>query len=167
MMHTLLEYASQLGLVVQVHTGLQEGNGNIISNANPVHLANAFLLYPNVRFDVFHGGYPYCLELAAIAKNFPNVYVDLCWLSMISPHYSEWYLSELLDTVPSNKILGFGGDAGSVEVAYGALAVAKDVLSVALAEKVDSGALDMEQSLEIAGMLLCDNAKSMFLGGNA
>ena len=58
---------------VQVHTGLQAGNGGFIANTNPVLLNNVFFLYPKVKFDLFHMSFPYQEELAALAKQFANV----------------------------------------------------------------------------------------------
>ena len=73
MMHHVLALADRKGLTVQVHTGLQEGNGNYLPNSNPELLVNLFLEYSNVTFDIFHMSYPYQNVLAALAKNFRNV----------------------------------------------------------------------------------------------
>lgn len=162
MMHKVLDNAAQLQLPVQVHAGLQEGNGNVISNSNPVHLTNLFLKYPTIKFDVFHGGYPYGPELAVIAKNFQNVYVDMCWLHMISPEYSVKYLVELLDTVPANKILGFGGDNVSVEPVYGHLKMARHNVASALTHKVANGTLRIADATKIARMLFDENPARLF-----
>ena len=48
---------------MQIHTGIQEGNGNILTNSKPTDLNEIFLEYPNMRFDIFHIGYPYHMEL--------------------------------------------------------------------------------------------------------
>jgi len=52
--HFILDIANKKNLIVQMHTGIQEGNGNILSNSNPVLLSNLFLQYPDVTFDIFH-----------------------------------------------------------------------------------------------------------------
>lgn len=162
MMHRVLKLAEAFELPVQIHTGLQEGNGNYISNANPVHLTNLFIMYPNVQFDIFHGGYPYGSELAAIAKNFANVFIDMCWLHIISPEYSVRMLSEWLDTVPSNKIFGFGGDYIFAEGVYGHLQIARDNIARTLAYKVENRQLDVDHAIVIARRLLRENAIKFF-----
>lgn len=162
LMHKVLEYASELGLPIQIHTGLQEGNGNYIVNSNPVHLSNLFQKYPKMKFDIFHGGYPYGSELAAMAKNFPNVFINMCWLHIISPEYSVRILGEWLDTVPSNKIFGFGGDYLYAEGVYGHLQIAKDNIVRVLEEKVLRKHFTTEQALEIAKRLLRDNAGEFY-----
>ncbi|MCK9414192.1 MAG: amidohydrolase family protein [Prolixibacteraceae bacterium] len=75
MMHRMLDLARKYKRPVQIHTGLQTGDGNYIENSNPALLANLFLKYRDVQFILFHGGYPFGGELATLAKNFRNVYI--------------------------------------------------------------------------------------------
>ncbi|HOK26394.1 MAG TPA: amidohydrolase family protein, partial [Bacteroidales bacterium] len=104
MFHQLMEMAKQHGVPVIFHTGLQAGQGNDIRNSNPVLLANLFHEYPDVRFVLFHGSYPYGGELATLAKTYSNVYIDMNWTYAISPSYAKRYLSEWLETIPASKI---------------------------------------------------------------
>jgi predicted TIM-barrel fold metal-dependent hydrolase len=157
MMHALLRLADQQGLTVQVHTGLQEGNGNVIADANPVNLTNCFLEYENVTFDLFHMGYPYTQELSNLAKNFRNVSIDMCWGHIISPEAARRALTEWLDAVPANKIIGFGGDYCFVDGVYGHQQLARDNIATVLAAKVADGSFDMDRAREIARWLLVDN----------
>ena len=162
MMHRMLDLADKYNTPVQIHTGLQAGDGNYIENSDPTHLANLFLKYRDVQFILFHGGYPFGSELASLAKNFRNVYIDLCWLYIISPSYSERYLHEWLETVPANKIMGFGGDYHNVENVYGHLLFAKEILGNVLVEKVESRYFSEKEALKIASMILHDNAVNLF-----
>jgi hypothetical protein len=129
LMHRLLNLIDEYDIPFQIHTGLHAGNGNTITNSNPTHLANLFMEYPEVDFCLFHGGYPYGGELSTLAKNFPNVFIDMCWLYIISPSYSERYLHEWLETVPANKIMAFGGDYNFVEGVYAHAVMAREVIS--------------------------------------
>ncbi len=162
MVHRILEMASKYRLPVQVHTGLHEGNLNLVSNSNPLNLANLFMEYYDVKFDVFHGAYPYVRELAVLAKNFPNVYVDLCWLHAVSSSSARYALNELLDMVPANKIIGFGGDYKHVEGVYGHSKLARRNVAEVLQEKVDRGRFSLEEAKGIAKMLLYDNLLEVF-----
>lgn len=162
MMHRMLDLADKYNKPVQIHTGLQAGDGNYIENSNPTLLANLFLKYRDVQFILFHGGYPFGSELASLAKNFRNVYIDLCWLYIISPSYSERYLHEWLETVPANKIMGFGGDYHNVENVYGHLLFAKEIIANVLIDKVKSRYFTEKEALIIASMLLHDNAVNLF-----
>jgi len=160
--HRVLQLSGIHRLPVQIHTGLLEGNENVVTSSNPVHLINLFMEYKEVKFDVFHGGYPYTSELATLAKNFPNVYVDMCWLHIISPAVARRALSELLDTVPSNKILGFGGDYRFVEGVYGHTLLARENTAKVLTEKVEDGSFPQKQALILAERLLRDNANELY-----
>jgi len=162
MMHHLLKLADERGLPFQFHTGLQEGNGNVIANANPVHLTNLFLEYGNVKFDVFHMGYPYVMELSNLAKNFRNVFIDMCWGNIISPEAARRALVEWLDAVPANKISAFGGDYCFVDGVYGHQKIARQNVAAALAQKVADGSFDVERGREIAHWLFVDNPARIF-----
>jgi uncharacterized protein len=162
MMHILVQAAVENDLPIQFHTGLQEGNGNTITNSNPINLVNLFLEYPKARFDVFHAGYPYGGELCAIVKNFRNVYVDLCWAHIISREYTVRFLENLLDTVPMNKIFGFGGDYTFVEGVCGHLRIAKENIALALCNKIEKKYMNRHECMDVAKRLLNTNPKEFF-----
>ena len=162
MFHFILDIANKKNLIVQIHTGIQEGNGNILSNSNPELLSNLFLEYPDVTFDIFHISYPYQDELTVLAKNFPNVFIDMCWAHIVSPNASVDSLLEWFDTVPLNKVSAFGGDYLFVDGVYGHLKLAQQDAAKALAIKVGDGLFDMEKAKEIAGMLFYENPKNIF-----
>ena len=159
MMHRVLDLAAARNMPVQLHTGLNSGN---IEIAKPTLLTNLFQEYPDVRFILFHGSYPYGGELSVLAKKFSNVYIDLCWLYIVSPSYSERYLHEWLETVPAAKIMAFGGDYMYVENVYSHLLMAREVLTKVLTDKVSSGYFSEEEAMKIARMLLHDNAVRIF-----
>ena len=162
MFHFILDIANKKDLIVQIHTGIQEGSGNVLSNSNPELLSNLFLEYPDVTFDIFHISYPYQNELTVLAKNFANVYIDMCWAHIVSPNASVNALLEWFDTVPLNKISAFGGDYIFIDGVYGHLKLAQQDVAKALAVKVGEGLFDMDKAKEIAGMLFYDNPKKIF-----
>jgi hypothetical protein len=149
-------------LPLQMHTGLLEGNGNFIRNANPALLTDLIINNPGTTFDIFHGGYPYGGEIAAMAKMFPNVYLDMCWTHIISQTYSVRYLMEWLDTVPASKLLGFGGDYCFAEGTYGHLRIAQENIAKALSVKVEDGVYGIGDAKKIAAMMLSENADALF-----
>jgi len=162
MMHFVLGLVNKKGLFFQFHTGLQEGSGNLISNSDPSLLSNLFLEYQNIDFVLFHIGYPYQHVLSALAKNFPNVYIDMCWAHVISPAASIQALGEWLDSVPYNKICAFGGDYKIVDAVYGHQYLARVNVSKVLAAKVTEGLLDMTRAKEIAGRLFFSNPLEIY-----
>ncbi len=160
--HTMVATAERLGLPVQIHTGLQEGTGNYIVNSRPTDLTNLFFEYPKCRFDIFHGGYPYSRELATLAKNFPNVFVDMCWMHIISPTASWAMLHEWLDMVPESKILAFGGDYCFVEGVYGHAEIARENVARVLTRRVLLGYMGESEAAALATKLLRTNAAELF-----
>jgi uncharacterized protein len=162
LIHRLLEILAKQNLPFQVHTGMREGNGNRIAGFNPVHLTNLFLKYPEVRFDVFHAGYPYYSELAVLAKNFPNVYADMCRMYVVTPVASKRILHEWIDTIPNNKIFGFGGDYVFIEGAYAHSQIAREIIFQVIIEKFKRKWISGDEALMLARKLLRDNAKAFF-----
>jgi len=162
MMHQIIRATIEAGLPMQIHTGLQEGNENIITNANPTHLVNLFIEYPEARFDLFHGGYPYIHEWATLAKNFANVYVDMAWVYIISTEIGRCLLHELIETVPGNKIMAFGGDSLTAEIAYAHSRMARQVVARVLSEKVSEGYMKEDEAVILARRMLKDNPAALF-----
>jgi hypothetical protein len=162
MVHEMIKLAIKHKLPLQIHTGIHEGNENIINNSNPTNLTNLFLEYKEAKFDIFHAGYPFLEETAAIVKNFQNVYVDLCWLHIISPSTARRVLYEWLDTLPVNKILGFGGDYTFIEGSYGHSVIARRNVTNVLQRKIDERIVTLDETIKIAKRLLRENAIELF-----
>jgi hypothetical protein len=161
-LHHCLRAIEKAGLPLQIHTGLQEGNGNIWLNSDPMLLYNLFIQYPDLRFDLFHIGYPDYLAVAALAKNFPNVFIDMCWAHIISPQASVQAIMEYVDSVPANKVSAFGGDYCMIDTVYGHQLMARQNVSRALASKVDQGDIDLDQAYYLAKRMLVDNPADLF-----
>jgi len=157
LVHFSLQQCARYDLVAKFHTGLHEGNGNTITNSRAALLANLFARYPTVRFDIYHISYPYQDELATLAKNFPNVAIDFCWMWIINPAAGRRALSEYLDAVPANKIHGFGGDFIFIEGTYGHAVMAKESIAWVLAEKVSDGDMTVDRAIQVGTWLLRDN----------
>lgn len=162
MFHHALGLAQERGLPIQVHTGYLAGNGGALENTRPMHLANLFGRYPKVMFDLFHLGWPWMHETTALAKMYRNVAADFCWMWVLSPAGARAALSEMLETVPANKILGFGGDYRYVELSYAHAKMARAGIAQVLSEKVAQGWCSESEALETARMLLHDNAARLF-----
>lgn len=160
--HHMIRVAGEHDLPVKIHTGLQEGYGNDITNSRAALLINLFMRYPRTKFDIFHISWPYTEELTAICKNFPNVWIDFCWAWIINPPGARRWLSDMLETVPLNKIHGFGGDFIFVEGTYGHSVIARREIARMLAEKVREGRFTEEYAVRAAEMMLRDNPMENF-----
>jgi hypothetical protein len=162
MMHFICRAADERGLAFQVHTGLQEGSGNYLAHSDPLQLTNLFMEYRQVKFDLFHVAYPFTGSVAALAKNFANVFIDFAWMHIISPAVAVEALGAFLDSVPANKINGFGGDYVFVDGVYGHQVLARENIARSLAGKVKHDVFDLDRARELANMILHDNPVRIF-----
>jgi len=155
-LHHILEKADELDLPVQFHTGLA-----LLEGSNPMNLVNLLRKYGGVNFILFHGGYPWIREAAAIAFSFQNTYIDFCWLPIISPSACRLLLREVIELGLSSRAM-WGGDCWVAEATYGALKTFKNILSEVLQEMVDKSYLKVDEALEIASRILNENALQLF-----
>jgi len=161
--HEFMRMARDLGLPVQIHTGHMAGIRNEIAKTNAVLFTKVLELHRDVKFDLFHGNWPYAGEWLYLGKNYPNVTLDCCWLHIIDPRYARRVLADALVTVPHAKVHGFGGDYGdSIEMAAAHLAIARDNIAAALAEMVETGWLDTDDALQVAADWLFNNPNETF-----
>lgn len=160
--HQLMRLCDSHSIPIQIHTGLHAGNGNWLTNSRPSLLQNLFYLYPKVKIDLFHLGYPYMGEVAVFAKEFPNVYADMCWMHIVSPSESRSALDNLLDMVPVNKIFGFGGDYRYPELSYAHMLMAKQNIAMVLTARMTRGLIRESEALDIAKLLLLENGAQFF-----
>lgn len=162
MLRYVVSLADAHNLPMQIHTGTFAGHWNYITNSNPAHLTQLFFDFPNVRFDLFHMSFPYMGELAAITKLFPHVYADFCWTWVLSPAAARRAMREFIDTVPSNKIFGFGGDYWFPELAYAHLVLARHHISAVMADLVEERLCTETEAVELAGKILNGNASALY-----
>ena len=158
-----MRFARELDFPVQIHTGHMAGSFNRVAKANVRLFVPVLELHRDVKFDLFHGNWPYTGDLLFVAKNYPNVALNLTWLYLIDPLYAQRLLERAVMTVPHSKIHGFGGDHLDMpERALAHLKLAKHVIAAALANLVEIGWLAEEQARSIAGQWLFDNPNRFF-----
>ena len=162
LLHEIMEFVRESRLPVQIHTGLQAGNANIIGNANPLLLNELFIQYPDVSFILFHMGIPFTKEATLLVKMFPNVFMDASWVHVISPHDAINATQEWVEMIPMNKIMAFGGDLSSLICLYGHQKIARRNLTHALEFKIKEGLLHAKDVQVIASKWLITNPKTIF-----
>ena len=162
MFHRLIQRAADEGLPVQIHTGYLAGNWAPLTGIQALHLIPILDKYRTVRFDLFHASWPWASELGAMAKNWPNVWADLCWAWTMNPAESERALSEWLDGVPHNKIFAYGADTRLPWCNVGYSLQAKIGVARVLENKIAAGYYSEETAREVAGCLLLHNGEEFF-----
>ena len=161
--HQFMRFARQLNLPVQLHTGHMAGQYNRVDKANAVHLASVLELHREVRFDLFHGNWPYMGDYLYLGKNYPNTALDLCWLHIIDPTYAVELLTRAVQTLPHTKIHGFGGDYFDVpEYVAGHLEIARQNIALALTRLVEQHWINEEDAYRLAVDWFFNNPNRFF-----
>ena len=162
LMRRQVEACIEHGMPVVIHTGYQAGNRNDIRNTRATELWSLLKDYPNARFDLFHGSFPYVSDMTVLGKYFENVTLNMCWMHIMGPEISRRALAEWLDAVPVTKIFAFGGDYAVPEKIFGHLQLARADLAVVLADKVEAGRMSEAEALKVARLLLNENPKRWY-----
>src|SRR5205823_1521845 len=102
--HYCIQRAIDYRLPIKIHTGYVEGSNRLdMARIRAIDLVPLFRKYPQARFVVLHVGYPYQHEVAAIARQFSNVYVDLGRLWVLDPEAAHRFVRQWVVTAPVNK----------------------------------------------------------------
>jgi predicted TIM-barrel fold metal-dependent hydrolase len=166
--HQFMRFARELGLPVQLHTGHMAGIYNRVAKANAALLTPVLELHEQVQFDLFHGNWPYMGDLLFLAKNYPNVAIDCCWLHIIDPLYAVEMLERAVAAVPHAKLHGFGGDyVDTPEYSAAHLEIARAAIAAALADLVERGWVTEDEAGAIAADWLFNNPNEFFKLGLA
>ncbi len=158
----IAEGCARYDLPLQIHTGFFYDSGRNVTQTDPSLLIPFIIRHRTTRFVLMHAGYPYGGPLLAMAKNLPNVAIDMCWAYIISPAYAGRFLDEAIETVPADKILGFGGDYTVAEGSYTHAVLCREVVSRVLADKVAAGYWSEGEALRFAQAILHDNPVRVF-----
>ncbi len=160
--HQIMVMAAKYELPVQLHTGHMAGIRNDVTKANAAELRELLEIHHDVKFDLFHGNWPYLGDFLFLGKNYPNVYLDLCWVQAIDPLYSVELMKRAIMTVPHAKVMAFGGDTGAIEFAVGYLVLARDNTAYAFSELVDDGWISLDEAKTIAVDWFFNNPNEFF-----
>ena len=162
MLHQFLRRADDENLPVQIHTGYLAGNWGALEGTKALHLLPLFETYRRVRFDLFHASWPWTSELGAIGKEFPNVWLDMCWAWTMNPAQCERALDEWLDAVPFNKIFAYGADTTVPWCNVGYSLQAKAGVASVLERKMARGELNLRFAEEITDAILLGNGEAFY-----
>lgn len=158
-----VELSIEYQLPFKLHTGYNARFGEMhLDRIRPGNLIRLLQRYPQARFVLMHTGYPYNDEMLAIAKHYPNVYVDMCWSWSIDPLASIDFLRRMLHAVPVNKLFVFGGDTFWPNAAVSFAIQARKWLSRALHSEVNDGLLTEREALWFASRLMLANQAECF-----
>ena len=159
LIYEVLEMAGEMNLVVAVHSGVWGD----FRKLDPRHMLTIAPAHPNTRFDLYHLGMPDVRAAIMVGKMCPNVWLNLCWTHVISQEQTCSGMNEMLDMVPINKILGFGGDYKiPVEKIVGHLRMAKEDTARVLGARIDRGRMSFDDAREIISLWFWQNPLNLY-----
>ena len=123
----------------------------------PVIAAN-----PDVKFVLFHGGFPWFYEVAALAHNYQNVYIDMNWLPLVSTSAAQNALHTFFEVLPDCRRICWGGDCWTSEESFGAAMAFRMVLADVLADKMSSGLYRTSYIDFLAERIMFQNCKELY-----
>jgi uncharacterized protein len=157
------ELCAMHNLPLKIHTGYAAGNRTMqLDRMRALHLSPLLVQYPDTRFVLMHNSYPHDHEIAALAKHFPNAWVDMCWAWSIDPHSAVQFIRRMIHAVPANKLFVFGGDSWLPSAVVGYAIQARAGLTRALQAEVDEGQLNEKQAVSLAQRFMQGNQRACF-----
>ncbi len=158
-----VELAVAHNLPFKIHTGYHAGHSySQMDHIRPSCLCLLLAKYPQARFVLMHISYPYNDEVVALAKHYPNVYVDLCWAWSINPHVARDFARSVIHAAPSHKLFAFGGDTFWPNAAVAYARQARQWLNRALQAEVDEGMLTEREAIDLATRFMQTNQRECF-----
>jgi len=163
------EECGRLGMAVHLHTAAGAGGYFDVSGANPLNLEGV-LNDPALRktkFVMVHGGWPFTREITPLLEK-PNAYLDFSSQSLLlSPATLAVTLREWLEHVPEKVMFAtdaypYSNEMGWEEGGWVAAHNGREALGRALTAMLRDGAITQTRAVELARMVLRDNARTLY-----
>jgi len=151
------ELAGELALPFQVHTGLAR-----IRTSNPMNFEPMLERYPDVRFVLFHAGYPWTHEVAGLAHNYRNALPSLTWTATICTSAAIRALHDFIDAACSVNSITWGSDCWVAEESVGAMLAWRFIVAKVLTERVLDGRMSIPDAESLARKLMNENNRSVY-----
>lgn len=170
LMRYIAREAGRLGLPVHFHTGGGCGTYFLLNGSNPA-LLDSLLSDASLRkttFVLLHGGAGAFTKYTAYLLMKPNVYADFSeqtWListrklSEVVRDFLEWYPEKILfgtDLYPNTPEIDWE------EIGYQTTQSGREALTIALTGMIQDGEITPAQALNLAHMVLHDNAAKLY-----
>jgi predicted TIM-barrel fold metal-dependent hydrolase len=161
--------AGRLRLPVQIHTGGGCGHYFNLSNGNPL-LLESVLNDPALRkttFVLIHGGYPFVKETEFLLEK-PHVYADFSAQTfLLQPATLARVIRGWLEYEPEKVLFATDASPATPEVRWEESAWttnknAREALAIALSGMINDGDITRERALELARMVLRENARGLY-----
>ncbi len=161
--------AGRLGMAVHLHVAWGPGGYFHIAGTNPLLLESVFNdpRLHQTNFVMLHGGWPFTREITALLTK-PNVYTDFSAQTLLNyPRAVAQVLREWLELAPEKVLFGtdaypYSEENGWEQSGWIANQTGRQALGLALTEMMNDGEITRERALELAHMVLHDNAAKLY-----
>jgi predicted TIM-barrel fold metal-dependent hydrolase len=159
----------RLGMAVHIHTAAGAGSYFHVAGANPL-LLESVLNDPalrKTRFVMLHGGWPFTNQITPLLEK-PNAYLDFSMQDLLEPPgMLAQALRQWLEWVPEKVLFGTDGypysdQLGWEESTWISSRTARQALVIALTGMLRDGEITRGRALELARMILRDNARKLY-----
>jgi predicted TIM-barrel fold metal-dependent hydrolase len=159
----------RLGMAVHIHTMAGAGSYFDVGGASPL-LLESVLNDPDLRktnFVMVHGGWPFTREITPLLEK-PNAYLDYSAQSLLLPPATlARTLREWLEWVPEKVMFGtdaypYSDEMGWEESGWIAARRGREALAIALMAMMREDGISRDRALELARMVLRDNARKLY-----
>ena len=159
----------RLGMAVHLHCDAGAGSYFEIAGANPL-LLESVLEDPalrRTRFVMLHAGWPFTREITALLER-PNAYLDFSFQDIVqTPASLAADIRQWLEWVPEKVLFGSDGypysdQIGWEETGWIAARTARQALGIALTGMLRDGEITRDRALELARMVLRENARQLY-----
>jgi predicted TIM-barrel fold metal-dependent hydrolase len=165
----IAQEAGRLAMAVHIHSIDGAGSYYKQSGSNPLLLESAFNdpALRKTNFVIVHGGYPFTRNTASLMSK-PNVYADFSAQTfLLYPRALSEVLRNWLEFYPDKVLFGTDAFALTPEVGWeegGWLAnsTARQALALALTAMMNDGEITRDRALELARMVMRENALRLY-----
>ncbi|MHB1317854.1 MAG: amidohydrolase family protein, partial [Anaerolineae bacterium] len=163
--HETLLACQRLDVPVHIHTGITGGPWDgPIEEAAPFRLA-PLLSRPEYRTSqvvLLHAGYPWVEQASMMAHAYPQVWLDIGWVTPWTSLRAIECMRAFLAVAPLSRLMIGTGGHGTPEVAWLGAKVAKIALAAVLDESVARGLMPSASAPRVASMILYENAALLY-----
>lgn len=159
----------RLGMAVHLHTAVGAGGYFNVGGANPL-LLESVLNAPELRktnFVMVHGGWPFSREITPLLVK-PNAYLDYSVQAVLLPPAAlARSIREWLEWVPEKVMFGtdaypYSDEMGWEELGWVSARRGREALAIALTAMMREDGISHERALELARMVLRENARKLY-----
>jgi uncharacterized protein len=161
--------AGRLGMAVHLHVAWGPGGYFHVAGTNPLLLESVFNdpRLHRTNFVLLHGGWPFTREIAALLSK-PNVYADFSEQTLNNyPRAVAKVLREWLEFAPDKVLFAtdaypYSEEMGWEQAGWIANDTGRKALALALTDMLNDGEITRDRALELAHMVLHDNAAKLY-----